>query len=108
MSKEINAKIEVYQSGVFKKGFDKLNDEQKDIVEIEIDLIIENPDIGERKKGDLSHIWVHKFRLNGMETLLGYAWKEQKLELYLLHLGPHENFYKSAKKRRKTDLDLSA
>lgn len=105
---EDGREIEIYQSNVFRKSLARLSEKQQDLVDDEIGLIAENPAIGERKKGDLSHLWVHKFKLDGRETLLGYSWVEQKLELYLLHFGSHENFYKSAKNRRDADLDLSS
>lgn len=98
--------IEVYQSRIFEKAFGRLSEAHKDRVDEEVENIINDPELGERKKGDLSHLWVHKFKLDGQEVLLGYSWVEQKLELYLLNLGAHENFYKAAKKRRKVDIDL--
>lgn len=106
MSAEGEPQIEIYQSRVFEKAFDRLSDDLKDLVDEQVDVIVVNPEVGERKKGDLSHLWVHKFDLNNQEVLLGYSWVEDKLELYLLNLGPHENFYKAAKKRRKADLKL--
>ncbi|MGL5293802.1 MAG: type II toxin-antitoxin system RelE/ParE family toxin [Aeromonas sp.] len=36
--------------------------------------------------------------------LLGYSWKGAELKLYLLSIGPHENFYDTLKDRRKADL----
>ena len=33
--------------------------------------VANNPDIGERKKGDLAQMWVHKFRSQGQLYLLG-------------------------------------
>lgn len=98
--------IEVFQSRTFEKAFNRLSEVHKDLVDNEIGRIIHIPDLGERKKGDLSHLWVHKFKLDGQEVLLGYSWVEKKLELYLLNLAAHENFYKEAKKRRKADRDL--
>ena len=38
--------------------------------------------------------------------LLGYSWKDAELQLYLLSVGPHENFYDALKERRKADLKL--
>ena len=98
--------IEVYQSRRFEKTLDKLSDEQLAIVEDEIDRIIADPEIGEAKKGDLSHIRVHKFKSGPQLYLLGYSWIEDRLELYLLNFGSHENFYTDMKKRRKADLKL--
>lgn len=90
---ENQTQIDVYETNRFKKTVDKLPEALQEEVEDQIDIILANPQIGELKKGDLSHLRVHKFRLNGQLTLLGYTWLEDKIELYLLHVGSHENFY---------------
>lgn len=105
MSEEQN-EIDVYQSNRFEKAMKKLSHAEAKIVEDEIDRMLDNPLIGEQKKGDLSHLRVHKFKLNDLTVLLGYSWQAGKLELYLLHIGSHENFYEVQKKQRKTDLKL--
>ncbi|WP_417579914.1 type II toxin-antitoxin system RelE/ParE family toxin [Nitrincola sp.] len=96
--------INVYESPVFKKTLSKLPEDDVAIIEDAVDAIIENPEIGQLKKGDLSYLRVHKFSLNGQQVLLGYNWQKEQLTLYLLNIGPHENFYTNAKKRRKSDL----
>lgn len=100
--------IDVYETKRFTKALSNLNlsDDLQEIIDDEIDRIIDNPEIGIQKKGDLSYLWVHKFKLNTQELLLGYSWVENKIELYLLNLGSHENFYKEMKKRRKADLKI--
>ncbi len=103
---EQQKEIEIYQSNLFEKQLKKLSEKDLTLVEDEIDKVIENPEIGERKKGDLSYLWVHKFKMNGHLVLLGYSWQETKFELYLLSVGPHENFYDEMKNRRKADLKL--
>ena len=57
-----------------------------------------NPDVGERKKGDLSQLWVHKFRSQGQLYLLGYTREDEVRLIYLEALGPHENFYRDLKR----------
>lgn len=105
MSEKQN-EISVYQSRRFEKTLSKLSEAHLKDVEDQIDIIIADPDIGEQKKGDLSYLRVHKFRLNKQLALLGYAWVEDELELYLLQLGSHENFYQKMKAQRKTDAKL--
>ena len=105
MNEDID-EITVEQTRIFKKAFDRLTEDQKDLVDKEIGEIIKNPEIGTRKKGDLQHLWVHKFRLTNQEVLLGYSWVESKFTLYLLNLGSHENFYRDAKSRRQADLNF--
>jgi mRNA-degrading endonuclease RelE of RelBE toxin-antitoxin system len=104
MSEE--SEIEVYETPTFRKALKKLGEPDIEPVEDEIDKVIANPDLGEQKKGDLAHLWVHKFHLNNQQVLLGYSWKAARLELYLLNIGPHENFYQAAKKRRDADLKI--
>ena len=60
--------------------------------------VAENPDVGERKKGDLGQLWVHKFRSQGQLYLLGYTREEAVRLIYLEALGPHENFYRDLKR----------
>ncbi len=98
--------VEVFESRTFTKALNKLSDDVLKVVEDEIDKVIDDPDIGTRKKGDLNYLWVHKFKIEGHEILLGYSWNEGKLELHLLNVGPHENFYQAMKKRRKADLKI--
>ena len=101
-----NQKIDVYQTRTFEKAINKLDDPVRDLVDEQIDLIIDNPEIGTLKKGDLSHVRVHKFKINNEQTLLGYNWNEGKVTLTLLSIGPHENFYRNMKKRRGADLKM--
>ena len=60
-------------------------------------MVAENPDAGERKKGDLSQLWVYKFRSQGQLYLLGYTREDAVRLIYLEALGPHENFYRDLK-----------
>lgn len=98
--------IDVYLSRRFEKKLGSLNQQERDIVDEQIELIIDTPELGEQKKGDLAYLRVHKFRMSNQQYLLGYSWVEQKLELYMLSLGSHENFYDDQKKHRKADLKI--
>ena len=59
--------------------------------------VVDDPDIGERKKGDLALLWVHKFRSQDQLYLLGYTRDNEVRLVYLEALGPHENFYRGLK-----------
>ncbi len=91
MSDEQN-ETNIYETRRFEKALKKLPEAQLKIVEDEIDKIIEDPEIGEVKKGDLSYLRVHKFKMNNQQVLLAYSWVKDKVEIYLLHIGSHENF----------------
>jgi mRNA-degrading endonuclease RelE of RelBE toxin-antitoxin system len=105
MSEE-QSEVEVYESHRFEKALKKLSDGQLKVVEDEIDKIIADPFIGELKKGDLSYLRVHKFNMNNQRVLLGYSYVEDKLKIYLLQFGVHENYYQKMVEVRKTDLKL--
>ncbi len=90
--------LTVKQSNFFKRAEKKLSKQHKARLDEEIKKILENPNLGTRKKGDLDFLSVHKFSLSNQEYLLGYYYQEDKLVLTLLKLGPHENFYRDIKK----------
>ena len=63
-----------------------------------VGTVAENPDVGERKKGDLAQLWVYKFRSQGQLYLLGYTREDTVRLIYLEAMGPHENFYRDLKR----------
>ena len=69
-------------------------------LQIEIDkqvkAVLEDPAIGELKKGDLKEIRVLKFKYNQQQYLLSYEMKADTLNLYIL--GGHENYYAKLKR----------
>lgn len=60
--------------------------------------VVQNPDSGAHKKGDLAPLWVHKFRSSGQLYLLGYTREDAVRPIYLEVLGPPENFYHDLKR----------
>ena len=88
--------ISISQMPAFKKAFKKLHKNQKEMVKKAIKEIINNPEIGTIKKGDLSGVYVYKFKINNQEYLLAYEWVPE--ERVLLALGVHENFYRDLKR----------
>jgi mRNA interferase RelE/StbE len=65
-------------------------------IDKQVKTIMENPEIGQFKKGDLKGIRVLKFEYNRQLYLLSYEIKGNILNLYLI--GSHENFYSKLKK----------
>ena len=88
--------MKVLQSRIFAKKVKKLNQKEKSILDDQIKSIIENPNIGNEKKGDLKGIFVHKFKVKTTQYLLAYRVVDENLELIML--GPHENYYRDLKK----------
>ena len=63
-----------------------------------MDLVIKNPKIGQEKQGDLSNLFVYKFKIGGTQWLLGYTFNDSKKVITWEAIGQHENFYRDLKK----------
>jgi mRNA interferase RelE/StbE len=87
--------MKVIQSPSFAKRIKKFKKSQKEQLDHQIRLIIENPHEGEEKKGDLKGIFVQKFQIDNLQYLLAYRFKKDLLELIMI--GPHENYYRDLK-----------
>ena len=88
----------VRQTRRFGRQYKKLHDNTASDVDAAVDALAINPDIGERKKGDLAALRVFKFRSAGQLFLLGYTLDEGVRLVYLEAVGPHENFYRDLKR----------
>lgn len=88
----------VIQMRRFARQYKKLNDKTAKDVDEAVVKILENPLIGERKKGDLSNLLVCKFKSNSQLYLLGYSIDDGLRLIYLDSIGPHENFYRDIKR----------
>lgn len=93
------AKIsQVLQTPSFKKAAKKLHKNQKVDLDDAIRALVENPLLGEQKKGDLSFMRVYKFKMVKQLALIGYSYEDGTVVLELLTFGSHENFYRDVKK----------
>lgn len=86
------------QTRRFARIYKKLHDNIIADVDTAVETIHANPDAGEKKRGDLSELWVYKFRSQGQLYLLGYTRDEAIRLIYLEAIGPHENFYRDLKR----------
>ncbi len=105
---------EARQTRRFARAYKKLHDNVATDVDEAVQTITTNPDIGERKKGDLSQLFAYKFRSQNQLYLLGYVQevrysgiaganagytRDDSVRLiYLESVGPHENFYRDLKR----------
>jgi mRNA-degrading endonuclease RelE of RelBE toxin-antitoxin system len=85
------------QMPAFKKAYKKLPRSHQLMVNDAIKAIIQNPEIGDEKRGDLSGIYIYKFKIHHQEFLLAYEW--DSMQRLLLALGVHENFYRDLKRK---------
>ena len=87
--------MKIIQSRSFEQRVKKFNQSQKMILDEQIRLILENPNIGDEKKGDLSEVYVHKFKIKTILYLLAYRFYEDRLEMIMI--GPHQNYHRDLK-----------
>ncbi len=92
----MSSDVMVQQSAMFKRAYKRLHLNQKADVDDVVADIVKDPTLGDPKRGDLSGVFVHKFKCNGQLTLLAYEY-DPNMRLLLL-LGSHENFYRDLKR----------
>lgn len=93
------AKIsQVLQTPSFKRAVKKLHANQKKDLDSAIKNLIQDPYLGEQKKGDLTFLRVYKFKMVKQLTLLGYSYEDDTVVLELMTFGSHENFYRDVKR----------
>ncbi len=90
--------ITVVQTVTFQRHIKKPHKNQKEDLDNAIREILKDTNIGDMKKGDLTGVQVYKFRMVNQLTLLAYEFFEDRLQLHLLMLGSHENFYRDLKR----------
>ena len=87
--------MKIFQSRIFENKIKKFLKQEKGILDKEIKRIIENPFVGEEKKGDLRGVYIYKFKIKSIQYLLSYRMINDGLELIMI--GPHENYYRDLK-----------
>ncbi|MDE4453998.1 MULTISPECIES: type II toxin-antitoxin system RelE/ParE family toxin [unclassified Psychrobacter] len=89
--------LSVVQSHSFKKAVKKLHKNQKADLDAAVRTLMDNPNLGIQKVGDLSSVRIYKFKMLKQLTLLAYQIDDGQLVLTLLMIGTHENFYRDVK-----------
>ncbi|MBQ0713890.1 MAG: type II toxin-antitoxin system RelE/ParE family toxin [Paraperlucidibaca sp.] len=86
------------QTPEFTRDVKKLTKQQKQALDSALRELLSDPLRGELKVGDLAGVRVYKFHLLKQPVLLAYEIEDERLLLYLLKLGSHENFYRDLKR----------
>lgn len=86
----------VFQSPLFERKKKRLTKGESNVLDEEIRRISKMPEMGDGKKGDLTGVFVHKFKVREKLFLLAYEFDVN--EVILLSIGPHENFYRDLKR----------
>ena len=89
--------MHIVQTLSFKKSIKKFHPNQKKELDKAVKEIVENPLLGEQKKGDLSEVRVYKIKILKTLTLLAYMWEKDREIITLLKISSHENFYRDLK-----------
>ncbi|OIQ80939.1 hypothetical protein GALL_373040 [mine drainage metagenome] len=89
---------EIRQTRRFSRQYKKFHDNIAADVDVAVEIIANNPAVGEKKKGDLAQLLVHRFRSQGQLYLLGYSVDDGVRLIYLEAVGAHENFYRDLKR----------
>ncbi len=83
---------QVLQTRRFSRAYKKLHDDVAKDVNDAVVKISNQPIIGEKKKGDLSRLFVYKFRSQNQQCLLGYTINDI-IELVTLEaIGSYKKF----------------
>lgn len=90
--------MKVLTTSTFDRTSKKLYRNQKKALDSAIDAILNNPKIGEAKKGDLAGVLIYKFKILDNQYLLAYELISRNA-IKLLTIGVHENFYKDLKRK---------
>jgi hypothetical protein len=88
--------IQVVQTVAFARAYKKLHHNRKLDVDKAIEKIVQDPLIGEPKRGDLAGTFIYKFKSQTQLMLLAYEFDPKTR--FLLLLGSHENFYEQLKR----------
>jgi len=87
--------MKVIQSPQFARKIKKFHKKQKKTLDIHIRKIIDTPQLGQEKKGDLKGIFVYKFKIQDVQYLMAYRIEKDRIEL--ITIGSHENYYRDLK-----------
>jgi mRNA-degrading endonuclease RelE of RelBE toxin-antitoxin system len=90
----------VLQTRTFANNKKKLHKNQVRELDDVIFKILNDPEVGEQKKGDLLDVYVYKCKITKKLFLVAYQFNKNTLTL--LMVGSHENFYRDLKKRLPT------
>jgi len=92
--------LKIHSTTSFSRIVKKMHNKDKKVVDDAVNFITSDVACGEEKKGDLTGVFVYRFKLNKQEVLLAYKLelsKHNPEEVILLALGSRENFYEYLK-----------
>ncbi len=73
--------MQIFQKPAFKRVYKKLHKNQLALVNKAIQTVIDHPEQGIEKRGDLAGVFVYKFDCLNQQYLLAYEWDEASRSL---------------------------
>ncbi len=92
--------MRIVQSRSFAKRVKRFRKQEKQVLDHQIRAILDNPEVGQKKRGELRGVFVHKFKIHTTQYLLAYRIKDNDT-LELIMIGPHGNYYRDLEKYTK-------
>lgn len=93
--------MRIIQSRTFEKRVRRFRKQEKKVLDRQVRKIVDNPSIGQEKRGELRGVCVHKFKIHATQYLLSYRMADGNT-LELIMIGPHENYYRDLTTYLKT------
>jgi mRNA-degrading endonuclease RelE of RelBE toxin-antitoxin system len=90
--------MKIQQTAIFSRSVKKLHKNEKSGLDRAVRKLIKEPECGQLKKGDLTGVRVYKYKVKTQQYLLAYTVDSKQLEMTLIALGTHENFYRDIKR----------
>jgi mRNA-degrading endonuclease YafQ of YafQ-DinJ toxin-antitoxin module len=92
--------LQLHSAPAFDRAVKKLQKNEKLDLDRAVKELMDNPLLGELKKGDLSSVRVYKFSMVNQQVLLAYLYDDIEPSLTFIAIGSHENFYRDLKSRK--------
>ncbi len=76
--------MRVLQTRAFEKAVKRFPRKEKAALDAAVKTVIDDPDIGDHKIGDLSGVSVYKFKVGVKQYLLAYQYDDEQIILTLI------------------------
>lgn len=88
--------MKILLTSAFKKSIKRMKSADKSELDNQVRAIIESPENGDPKKGDLAGVFTVGFKMHGAQHRIAYCYDENAITL--IAFGTRENFYSKLKR----------
>ncbi len=93
--------MQIYRTKHFRRGIKKLSPDQKAILDEAVEVVTNNPFIGDFLTAYLAYIRVYKVKTKP-QYRLAYTYNEQDDKLILIKFSSRQNFYRDLSRHLKS------